>query len=332
MSQASPPLGLFNQMWGATARADRAVLETAIGEMTLAESLGFASLWIGEHHLPPSSGAFHGRVPAAEVFLAHLAARLPRIHLGTGVKLFATDARRAAEEMMTLQLLAPDRLEFGIGQGPTLPGSVESREEKSRRFRRQLSELLFFLTGEMSLSLEAQPDLTQRLWVAARDDESIALAAERGLNFVVGQAEIGLRQAAFVRRYRAAGGSGEARGVRLVFLAETHAEAAAQCAEATDIYFGALGNKGYHAQAVADGLLPETAATPEERRRQVDFLIGRPDEVAERLNAHIALLGLDRLDLMPQLPGIETEAVQRSLHLIATELKPLLRFPGRQAA
>ncbi|HTH99826.1 MAG TPA: LLM class flavin-dependent oxidoreductase [Acidisoma sp.] len=332
MIPASPPLGLFNQMWGATALSDRAVLETAIGEMALVESLGFASVWIGEHHLSPSSGAFHGRVPAAEVFLAHLAARLPRITVGTGVKLFATDARRAAEEMMMLQLLAPDRVEFGIGQGPTLPGSPESREEKSRRFRRQLSELLFFLTGEMSLSLAAQPNLAQRLWIAARDDESIALAAERGLNFVVGQAEIGIAQARFVRRYRAAGGQGEARGVRLVFLAETHAEAVAQCAEATELYFAALGNKGYHAQAVAEGLLPETADTPEERRRQVDFLVGRPDEVAERLNAHIDLLGLDRLDLMPQLPGLPTDAVQRSLRLIATELQPRLRFPGRQAA
>lgn len=326
------PLGLFNQMWGATALRDRAVLETAISEMAVAESLGFASVWIGEHHLPPSSGAFHGRVPAAEVFLAHLAARLQHITLGTGVKLFATDARRAAEEMMTLALLAPGRVEFGIGQGPTLPGSTESREEKSRRFRRQLTELLSFLTGEATLSLSPQPDLARKLWVAARDEESIALAAKRGLNFVVGQAEIGLRQAAFLRRYRAAGGQGEARGVRLVFLAETQAEAAAQCAEATELYFSALGNKGYHAQAVADGLLPETAATPEERRRQVDFIIGRPDQVAERLNAHIDLLGLDRLDLMPQLPGLSTEAVQRSLHLIATELKPRLHFPRRQAA
>lgn len=332
MNRASPPLGIFNQMWGARGIADRTVLETAISEMRVAESLGFASVWIGEHHLPPSSGVFHGRVPTAEVFLAHLAARLPRLTVGTGVKLFATDARRAAEEMLMLSLLAPGRVEFGIGQGPTLSGSTESREDKSRRFRRQLSELLFHLSGEMPLSLEPQPDLARKLWVAARDEESIALAAEGGLNFVVGQAEIGLRQAAFVRRYRAAGGQGEARGVRLVFLAESEAEAAAHCADATEIYFGALANKGYHAQAVADGLLPKTAGTPEERRRQVDFLIGRPDEVAEQLNAHIALLGLDRLDLMPQLPGLATEAVQRSLHLIATELKPRLRFPGKHAA
>lgn len=325
------PLGLFNQMWGVTPLPDRFVLDTAMAEMALAESLGFASLWIGEHHLPPGTGAFHGRVPAAEVFLAHLAARLPRIALGTGVKLFATDVRRAAEEMMTLALLAPGRMEFGIGQGPTLPGSFESREEKARRFRRQLTELLAFLSGDETLSLQPQPDLARKLWVAARDDESIALAAERGLNFVVGQAEIGIAQARFVRRYRAAGGQGEARGVRLVFLAETQAEAAALTAEATALYFGALGNKGYHAQAVADGLLPAQAETPEEKRRQVDFLVGRPDQVADQLNAHIALLGLDRLDLMPQLPGLPSEAVQRSLHLIATELKPRLRFPERHA-
>lgn len=54
--------------------------------------------------------------------------------------------------------------------------------------------------------------------------------------------------------------------------------------------------------------------------------------MADQLNAPIDLLGLDRLDLMPQLPGLTSEAVQRSLRLIAAELKPRLRFPRRLAA
>jgi alkanesulfonate monooxygenase SsuD/methylene tetrahydromethanopterin reductase-like flavin-dependent oxidoreductase (luciferase family) len=331
------PMGLFNQMWGLTAETDGAVLQTAMEEMAIAEFLGFSSVWVGEHHLPPGMGAFHGRVPAAEVFLGHLAGRLGRIGLGTGVKLFATDARRAAEEMMMLHLLAPGRIEFGIGQGPTLPGSTESRPEKAARFRCQMSKLLDHVrgcvaAGEKPLSLAPAPELARCLWVAARDEASIAFAAERGLNFVVGQAENGVAQAHFVQRYRAAGGRGEARGVRLVFVAETHAEAEAECAEATELYFGLLGYKGCHAEAVAEGLLPETADTPAEKRRQVDFLIGTPDEVTEMLNAHIALTGVDRLDVMPQLPGIHTEAVARSLRLIAQEVRPRLRFPARQAA
>ena len=331
------PLGSFNQMWGRSGVSDATILHTAVEEMVLAESLGFSSIWVGEHHLPPSAGAFYGRVPAAEVFLGHLSGRLGRIGLGTGVKLFATDARRAAEEMMTLNLLAPGRVEFGIGQGPTLPDSTETRAEKSARFRRQMTELLDHLhgrvqPGEKPLSLTPVPDLAKAIWVAARDEASIDFTAEQGLHFVVGQAENGIAQSRLVQRYRAAGGRGEARGVRLVFVTETRAEAEAECAEATELYFGLLGYKGYHADAIKAGLLPETADSPAEKRRQVDFLAGTPDEVAEALNAHIDLLGLDRLDVMPQLPGIRTEAVARSLRLIAQEVRPRLRFPERRQA
>lgn len=337
MMNAPRPLGIFNQMWGKSGIPDAAVLETAIAEMMLAEALDFSSVWIGEHHLPAESGAFYGRVPAAEVFLGHLSGRLGRIGLGTGVKLFATDARRAAEEMMMLHLLAPGRVEFGIGQGPTLPDSTETRGEKAVRFRGQLTDLLGYLRGdvpqgEKPLSLKPAPDLIPRIWVAARDEASIEFAAAAGLNFVVGQAENGIAQSRFVQRYKAAGGQGEARGVRLVFVADTRAEAEDACAEATELYFGLLGYKGYHAQAIADGLLPETAETPAEKRRQVDFLTGTPDEVAEMLNAHIALTGIDRLDVMPQLPGIHTKAIARSLRLIATEVRPRLRFPETRAA
>lgn len=331
------PMGIFNQMWGRAGTPDATILQTAIQEMVLAEQLGFSSIWIGEHHLPPGTGGFYGRVPAAEVFLGHLAGRLQTIGLGTGVKLFATDARRAAEEMMTLALLAPGRLEFGIGLGPTLPDSTETRAEKSIRFQRQMTELLGFLhgahpAGEKPLSLAAQPELAQSLWVAGRDESSIDFTAERGLNFVVGQAENGVAQSRLVQRYRASGGRGEVRGVRLVFVTETRAEAEEATAEATELYFNLLAYKGYHADAIAAGLLPDTADTPAEKRRQVDFLTGTPDDVAGMLNAHIALLGLDRLDVMPQLPGIRTEAVQRSLRLIAQEVRPKLRFPERREA
>jgi alkanesulfonate monooxygenase SsuD/methylene tetrahydromethanopterin reductase-like flavin-dependent oxidoreductase (luciferase family) len=329
------PLGIFNQMWGCTGVSDATVLQSAIAEMVLAESLGFSSIWIGEHHLPAGRGAFYGRVPAAEICLGHLSGRLARIGLGTGVKLFTTDARRAAEEMMVLNLLAPGRIEFGIGQGLTLPDSTERRAEKAQRFRAQMAALLGYLCGvvpdgEKPLALMPAPDLVQRIWAAARDEASIDFAAAEGLNFVVGQAENGIAQSRLVQRYRAAGGQGEARGVRLVFVAETRAEAEAECVEATELYFNHFGYKGSHADAIAAGLLPETANTSAEKRRQMDFLAGTPDEITAMLNAYISLTGIDRLDVMPQLPSIRAEAVARSLRLIATEVWPRLRFSERR--
>ena len=337
MVNSTRPLGIFNQMWGRPGVADATVLQGAIDEMILAEGLGFSSIWIGEHHLPAGSEPFYGRVPAPEVCLGHLSGRLARIGLGTGVKLLAAGARHAAEEMMVLNLLAPGRVEFGIGQGMSLPDSTESRTKKARRFQAQMAALLGYLRGvvpdgEKPLSLMPVPYVAQRIWVAARDEASIDFAAAEGLNFVVGQAESGVAQSRLVQRYRAAGGRGEARGVRLVFVAETRADAETECTEAAELYFSLFAHKGSHADAIAAGLVPETADTPAEKRRQVDFLAGTPDEVATMLNTYISLTGIDRLDVMPQLPGIRTEAVARSLRLIATEVRPRLRFAEKREA
>ena len=119
-----PPIGVFNQMWALTGVSDREAIATAIEDIRHAEAEEFASVWIGEHHIPPGGpGAFHGRVPASEVFLGFLAAATHRIAVGTGVKILASvSARRAAEEMATLNLLAPGRIEFGLGMGPTAAG------------------------------------------------------------------------------------------------------------------------------------------------------------------------------------------------------------------
>ncbi len=327
-------IGIFNQMWAAAGVPDRAAITEAIETIRHAEAHGFASVWIGEHHLPPGGpGTFHGRVPAAEVFLAHLAAVTRRIAVGTGVKILSTNAaRRSAEEMAMLWLLAPGRVEFGLGQGPTLPGASETRAEKATRYRALLAEIIATLRGDRPFSLAPCPEVIGQIWVAARDAPTLAFAAGQGLNLVIGQAEIGLRQAEYVRRYRAEGGRGQVRGARLAFVAETMAEAEADCAEATEFYFNNFAYKNYHAQAVADGLLPPTAPTPAERRRQLDFFAGTPEFVTEALNAHIEMTGIDRLDIMPQLPGMAPEAVRRSLALFAAEVRPRLRFPKRVEA
>ena len=63
----------------------------------------------------------------------------------------------------------------------------------------------------------------------------------------------------------------------------------------------------------------------EERGLGVNFLIGSPEEVAALLNDYVAETGVDRLDLMVQVPGLRTDAVRRSMALIQQAVKPLLK-------
>jgi alkanesulfonate monooxygenase SsuD/methylene tetrahydromethanopterin reductase-like flavin-dependent oxidoreductase (luciferase family) len=334
MQSFLPPLGIFNQMWAAPGRSDSETIRDAIEEITLADELGFTSVWIGEHHTLRRDAAFYGRVPAPEVFLAYIAAKTKRIIVGTGIKVLpSTSAQRAAEEMSLLDTLVEGRAEFGIGLGANIPGA-KPRVEKAADFRALLGDILRFLARDTSTGLPEiapRPDdsLTRRLFVAARDEITVAFAAEHGLNFVVGQAELATQQTKHTRNYRAAGGTGLVRGARVAFVAETHAEAERESEAAARLYFAQMAGRNYHKEAVDSGELPPTADTLAEMRRQVAFIVGTPDDVADQLNEYAEQLGLDRLDVMAQVPALPTAAVRRSLALLQAEVRPRLRVGAR---
>jgi len=272
------------------------------------------------------------------MFLSYIAATTSRITVGTGVKLLTmTSALRAAEDMSLLHLLTDGRAEFGLGMGVTEPGSVETRPQKVARYNAILEDVLRLIDGDRSTGLPElsplpDPALRSKLWVAARDPAALECAARHGLNFVVGQAEIAARQAPYVRRYRAAGGTGLVRGVRIAFVAPTRDEAARDSEPAVRTYFAQLGGRSYHKEAVDAGALPSQADSLEEMRRQVSFIAGTPEDVADELNRYIDEVQVNRLDVMVQLPGIPTDMVRRSLTLIDQEVRPRLRMVPHAAA
>jgi alkanesulfonate monooxygenase SsuD/methylene tetrahydromethanopterin reductase-like flavin-dependent oxidoreductase (luciferase family) len=329
---APPPLGIMNQMWAATEVSDREAIETALEEIRLADDLGFSSVWIGEHHGNRPGAPFHGRVPAPELMLAHIAASTRQIKVGSGVRIVSmATAERIVEEMSLLYVLTGGRAEYGVGLGSHQPNQTASREEKAARFQSTLVEILALLAGrplveDVAVSPKPSPEIVGSIWAAARDAPTIRFLAVHGLNLVVGQAELAEIQAGYIRQYRTAGGAGVTRGVRLVFVAPTHVAAIVDSEKAARIYFSQMGGKGYHKEAVERGLLPATVDSPEEMRRQVDFLVGSPDEVADALNRYIAITGVDRLDLMVQIPGLDTNHIRRSMTLIQQEVRPRLRF------
>lgn len=340
MSTVTPaqPMGIMNQMWAATAVSDADAIDTAIDEICLADDLGFDSVWIGEHHGTRAQAPFHGRIPAPDLMLSFIAAKTSRIAVGSGVRILSSATPlQTVEQMSLLHVLTKGRAEHGIGLGSFQPGMTQSREEKARRFQDAMDEVLRLLADPriedgIEICPKPSPAIAERIWVAARDEPTIRFLASRGLNLVVGQAELGVKQARYVRAYREAGGRGSTRGVRLVFVAENHAEAMRDSEDAARIYFGSMGNKGYHREAVEEGLLPPSVDSPEEMRRQVDFIVGDPDEVAEALNRHAAVTGVDRLDVMVQIPGLRTEAVRRSMRLLQREVRPRLRLNGAARA
>jgi alkanesulfonate monooxygenase SsuD/methylene tetrahydromethanopterin reductase-like flavin-dependent oxidoreductase (luciferase family) len=78
-----------------------------------AEELGFDSGWVAQHHFEDSAGRLLSPFP----FLAAVAERTARIHLGTAVvTLPLEDPLRVAEDAAVLDALSGGRVELGVAQ------------------------------------------------------------------------------------------------------------------------------------------------------------------------------------------------------------------------
>ncbi|MEN9225257.1 MAG: LLM class flavin-dependent oxidoreductase [Thermostichus sp. HHBFW_bins_43] len=329
-------IGLFHQMWAHAALSDAEFFAQAIADVRWADELGFDSFWMGEHHLLRNT-PFYGRVPIPELMVARLAGETSQIKLGTGVKILTVaHPMRFAESMTTLDLLTQGRVVFGVGQGSG--GDIQQAGftgiDKRAQFRSNLMQVLDYLkTGpdadKPCLTPPPSPGLVDKLWIASRDAETVSLIAQHGLNLLVGQAEAPVKQAEYVRHYRQQGrpgSSGQVCGCRLVHVAETDAEALRQVEVGATLYFNLYSKGVYYQEAVAEGRIP---ATPPESLTEMldrlDYWVGSPQTVAQKLQSYCDTVGLDLLNVMVHIPGLAEADVRRSMQLVIQEVAPQLR-------
>ncbi len=121
-------LGFFTRLLDETDAAERYRLAT--GQIVQAETSGFDSAWIAQHHFHGAEGG----LPAPFVFLAHAAAATTRIRLGTGIVTLPLELPvRVAEDAVVLDLLCDKRLEVGVGPGGNLTAfAAFGRDSKDR--------------------------------------------------------------------------------------------------------------------------------------------------------------------------------------------------------
>ncbi|MEX2693015.1 LLM class flavin-dependent oxidoreductase [Rhizobium mongolense] len=314
-------------------------MEALLAEVETADRVGLDVFGIGEHHRKE----FLDSAPA--IILAAAAARTSRIRLTSAVTvLSAADPVRVFQDFATVDLISKGRAELVVGRGSfgeAYPLYGFAMNDYDALFVEKLGLLLQLreethvewqgrfrpaLTGQGIFPRPVQAKIPIWLGVGGTP-HSFARAGSLGLPLMV--AIIG----GSFDRFRP-----------LVDLYREAGRHAGHTPEALKVGIHAMGFVGDTDEAAADAFFPGWAymATEIGRERgwskatrdQFDamrgphgaFLIGNPQTVRDKiLAANEALGGISRLTFQMSSAMLETEAMQRSIELLGTEVAPAVK-------
>ena len=345
--------GLFFLMQRDPDWSEQAVYDSGVRQMLAAESLGYHSVWLAEHHFND-----YGICPAPSVLASFVAARTSTLRLGMGVSLLPLHHPvDLAEQLAVLDVLSGGRLDVGIGRGGTLQDyqTFQSDRSDSRKrveegiamMRQCWSGQAFDYQGRFHSAerLHVRPRPAQRphppLYMAANSEDSVRSAAHLGLPtlsaFFVPVDELRRRHDVYREEAFAMGRSHaevehlerQAWGMRVVHVAANRDEAL----RATEAPF--MGYQERLARLRSEGTgggLPDSFDRSFVRLRPFrEYLdsgvavIGSPDEVRQGLQAYLDLTGHRRVLLVMALPGLPTDAALGSMELFAKQVAPALQ-------
>ena len=198
-------------------RSEVEVYAEALDELALAETLGFRTAWLVEHHFMPA----YSHSTAPDMFLAAAAQRTRRLRLGNAIyPMPYHHPVRVAERVATLDVLSNGRAEFGFGRGfsPKEYATFGVSMADSRSYTEEALEIVQrSFTGEpLSYvgkhfhfeNLEILPKVVQQphppIWTAAVSPDSFELAARLGIGVLIGPFKPWFMIKEDIREYRAA--------------------------------------------------------------------------------------------------------------------------------
>ena len=351
--------GLFFLMQRDDGWSEQAVYDSALRQMLDAESLGYHSVWIAEHHFND-----YGICPAPPVLASYIAARSTTLRLGMGVSLLPLHHPvDLAEQLAVLDVVSGGRLDVGMGRGGTLQDYQtfqSDRNDSRQRVEESIALMRQCWTGQpfdfqgrfhSAERLHTRPRPTQRphppLYMAANSEDSVRSAARLGLptlsSFFVPVDELRRRHQLYRDDASAAGHSDDeierlerqSWGMRVVHVASSHDEAL----RATEAPF--MGYQRRMALLRSDGTggsLPDSFDRSLVRLRPFrDYLdsgmalVGTPDEVRNSLQEYVDATGYQRVLLLMDVPGLSTAEARRSMRMFAEEIAPALKLIAHRA-
>lgn len=306
-----------------------------LDQIVWADSAGFESVWLSEHHVTDD-----GYMPSVFVMLATIAARTQNLRLGTAVCLAPLHHPvRLAEDVAVVDILSGGRVELGLAPGYRqfeFDVLGVPRRERGLRTDETVEILRLAWAGERFSYSGRVFDLRDvivqpvpprgadtPLHIGGSSPAAARRAGRYGCNFMpdVGTG-IDLHEL-----YRAAltehGFDAEAFAITMngcVYVCEDPDRGRAQVHRALTYMY-----QRYDAWAKESGNSDAPAFEPIDAGRLDELcIVGSPDEVIARMRAIRDEFSPDRLIFWGRLPSVPIEDANRSLQLFADEVIPAL--------
>ncbi len=330
-----------------------ALLREIVEQAAFGEELGFAGVWLAEHHFH----GFGGVMSCPATLGSAIAMRTRRLRIGTAVTLLAYHhPLRVAEEYATLDVLSEGRLDFGVGTG-FLRWENEVFDAPLETVRAKFAETLDVVLRcwqEDEVAYDGQfvrfPALTtlprpiQRphppVWLAAiTTPETFVLAGQRGYHLMLAPflhpvADLREKVALYHEALRAAGHDPATREVLAAYHVYVGTDrAAARAVAEVGVRSYVAASAEIHART-ADRPIP--ASFRKQQRSSVDVLgtsiddmlaerrviAGTAAECADVLASLQEDLGLTYVAANVALTGLSPAEVRRSMERLAAHVMP----------
>lgn len=317
-------------------------------QIELADDLGYANVWLTEHHLD----VYGGTVPNPAVLGALVAARTKRIRIGTAVTVLPLhNPLSVAEDFAMLDVISDGRLDFGLGRGSVQREAEElGATDTSAALTAEAAELIIKLWRDervehrgayfQASGIRLLPRPIQRphppIWVgASRTPDTFAWAGRQGyhvmvLPYMMPPAEMKERLDIYWAAAQAAGHDTDRLEVMAkfhVFVADTAAEASRVAGPAYDRY-----QQIASARTRRERLPWRLGSTWDQHRAENKVVAGTPEDCIEQIRYWHDTLGLTHIGGTFHFGGLDQSATLRSLGLFAREVAPVFTPAGTRAS
>jgi probable F420-dependent oxidoreductase len=316
------------------------VYQGTVAQARVAESLGFESFSVAEHHFLPD-----GWVPAPFVMLGALSAATEDVRLGTNVAVLPLhDPVRVAERAAVLDVLTGGSFRLGVSLGwrdEEFEAFGVPRDERVTRLDEGI-ELVSRLLTEESVTFEGEcfavEDLTVMprpvqesvpVWCGGQSRPAIRRAAALADVWSISPIESREELAESVEIYREGladyGRSYEDVHVPLrreVYVAEDDETAWEEAGEAVlreyqDVY------GDYDAvEETFEGLDTDAAVDRLREHASGRFVVGGPETAVEEFERFHDVLEMDEVLIRTHFPGLDLDLAEKSLRIVSEEVMP----------